>query len=63
MRMDEVAPESINAEVVFAEIFTLLSLVLNVSLIVFEKLVTPMCKFASFLVGTKPTFHESSAQF
>lgn len=63
MRVDEVASESINAEVMLAEILALLGFVLDVGLIVFQELVASVCKFASLLIGTKPAFHEPSAEF
>lgn len=63
MGMDEVASFSIDAKVVFSEVFTLFCFVLHVSLLVFEKLVRSMSKFASHLVRAIPVFHKTSAKF
>lgn len=53
MGMDKVAPKSVYAKVVLAKIFTLLGLILNVGLVVFEELMGSMSEFAAFLIRTK----------
>lgn len=62
MGVNEVASHSVYAKMMLAEILALFGFVLNVDLIVLEQFVTPMGKFASLLIGTKPTFHEPSAE-
>ena len=62
LHVDEIAPFSVDAEVIVFETTTFFSFVFGVDLIVFSELGESMGKFAFFIVGTISMLHEFFAK-